>query len=661
MKTDFSFTRIINENGVCTCAVDDADIMNHRSHLSQYNYLCVQLMAKTSSEYNMPGIQLCFAQGEATQQFAFKLLSGYQLTLVFPLKWLHLHIHFLPPAPGVLKGHKLNASDQRLWLPEQTEHILLSYDLKDEIDVFHVFVSDYVPDTGIRSADTLIDASGQYSKKEWYGKTGSEYELIATLHDAYVQAVDSPGRSHNTSLWGGWKNKKFTGTGYFRAQAYDDGWILVDPEGYPFFSHGVCYAWRTGEFTFVDGYEPLYEWLPDRKDALFTNAWTTSNQIDEYFKRYNELDQQDKWMVSFSRANLIRAFGAKWRERYYELTSLRLRRWGINTVGVGVNQYRDERVSDIPSQFKLPYVLTLKNYPRTQNMITNEFPDVFSAEYSVAAEEYADQIRPYLEDQYLVGYFITNEPTWAMRHASPTKNMLISDQSFASKTAYVRYLRNKYGEISNLNEVWDANFSDYSMIEHQSTDIADYNQQAAQDATDFDRILIREYIRIPCEALRQIDAHHMNLGMRYAGSSWLKQNISDGAEYFDVISFNLYREDPFEDIEAIGKAAAKPVMIGEYHFSALDAGLPPTPLSRPSGKQSERGAAYKNYVTRAAQSKYCVGAHYFEYHDQPWLGRFDGENYGIGFVDVCNKPYDKFIEAVSSCEPDLEEIVMRRL
>ena len=34
-----------------------------------------------------------------------------------------------------------------------------------------------------------------------------------------------------------------------------------------------------------------------------------------------------------------------------------------------------------------------------------------------------------------------------------------------------------------------------------------------------------------------------------------------------------------------------------------------------------------------------VGIHYFQWNDQPLTGRFDGENYNIGIIDVLGLPY----------------------
>jgi hypothetical protein len=58
----------------------------------------------------------------------------------------------------------------------------------------------------------------------------------------------------------------------------------------------------------------------------------------------------------------------------------------------------------------------------------------------------------------------------------------------------------------------------------------------------------------------------------------------------------------------------------------------------------------------AAVHPCCIGAHYFTLNDQGYLGRFDGENYQIGLVDVCNRPYDEFISGIIKANDELYEI-----
>ena len=85
-------------------------------------------------------------------------------------------------------------------------------------------------------------------------------------------------------------------------------------------------------------------------------------------------------------------------------------------------------------------------------------------------------------------------------------------------------------------------------------------------------------------------------------------------------------------------------MIGEFHFGALDRGLfhPGLILCE---NQAERAKAYEDYLRGALSNPWIVGAHWFQYQDEATTGRFDGENYQIGFVDVCDRPYPETIEA----------------
>jgi hypothetical protein len=41
-----------------------------------------------------------------------------------------------------------------------------------------------------------------------------------------------------------------------------------------------------------------------------------------------------------------------------------------------------------------------------------------------------------------------------------------------------------------------------------------------------------------------------------------------------------------------------------------------------------------------------VGTHWFQWADQPSTGRFDGENYNIGLVDVTDRPYPDLVAAL---------------
>ena len=40
-----------------------------------------------------------------------------------------------------------------------------------------------------------------------------------------------------------------------------------------------------------------------------------------------------------------------------------------------------------------------------------------------------------------------------------------------------------------------------------------------------------------------------------------------------------------------------------------------------------------------------MGAHWFTLYDESALGRYDGENNNIGFLDMCNRPYEEMSAA----------------
>jgi hypothetical protein len=86
-------------------------------------------------------------------------------------------------------------------------------------------------------------------------------------------------------------------------------------------------------------------------------------------------------------------------------------------------------------------------------------------------------------------------------------------------------------------------------------------------------------------------------------------------------------------------ALGKPALIGEFHFGSTDRGLFWEGLVS-AGRESERGPAYSRYLRTVADNPDFVGAHWFQYIDEPLTGRtLDGENAHVGFVTVADLPY----------------------
>jgi hypothetical protein len=123
-----------------------------------------------------------------------------------------------------------------------------------------------------------------------------------------------------------------------------------------------------------------------------------------------------------------------------------------------------------------------------------------------------------------------------------------------------------------------------------------------------------------------------------------KQIVEIAARHTDVLSFNLYRYT-LEDF-TLPKDIDHPVIIGEFHFGALDRGMLHTGL-RSVKSQDQRAEAYVHYMNAAVTNRLIVGAHWFQLYDEPTAGRFDGENYQTGLISITDTPYDEIIEAVT--------------
>jgi len=62
--------------------------------------------------------------------------------------------------------------------------------------------------------------------------------------------------------------------------------------------------------------------------------------------------------------------------------------------------------------------------------------------------------------------------------------------------------------------------------------------------------------------------------------------------------------------------------------------------------QQERGDAYRYYTENAYSHPGMIGTAYFQWCDQDLTGRFDGENYNCGWVDVTDRPHKYQVEAM---------------
>ena len=165
------------------------------------------------------------------------------------------------------------------------------------------------------------------------------------------------------------------------------------------------------------------------------------------------------------------------------------------------------------------------------------------------------------------------------------------------------------------------------------------------------------YFKACKEAIAAVAPQKLYLGCRFKGLRNSEALWLAAAKWCDVISVNSY----VASVAVFGEgeyAAAKfdrPILHSEFHFGTLHRGMFSAGLCA-VGDQCARGRAYQRVVEGALRHPLFVGSHWFQYRDQPLVGRGDGENYQIGFVDVCDRPYPALIRAVREVGERIYEV-----
>lgn len=347
-------------------------------------------------------------------------------------------------------------------------------------------------------------------------------------------------------------------------------------------------------------------WLVDPDGHLFFSAGMDcvryrdpSPLMPGREKLFVKLPPGAETSVDFYYANARLRYGedtflARWKAKAAE----RLRAWGFNTVG----NWSDAALFEDPP---MPFVTNVRIGRSSKNWVG--FPDVYSPEFARSVEEdAARQCGRFRGEPMLIGYFIGNEPRW------PGRNLIeriLADPEPSETQKFVRGFLREKGDTAAARE---------ALLEAVS----------------------RRYFQLTVDAIRKADPNHLVLGIRWAGSA--PDAVLRANDVFDVFSINIYRfEPPSDQIRRIYALVKRPVMIGEFHFGAAERGLAPSLVMVKD--QTERGVAYQYYVERAASQPMIVGTHYFQLCDQPVTGRFDGENYNLGFVSVTDQPYAELV------------------
>jgi len=404
---------------------------------------------------------------------------------------------------------------------------------------------------------------------------------------------------------------------YFNVTQTHNRWWFLDPDGQRFFSTGVNVVSPGGHYCPDLGTSPYHD-------------------------------------------NIMALYGSE--EAWAEVTLARLREWNFNTLG-GWSSF---------GLFEGEMAYTTILYLSGADWQYGIVPDYWSDEFYERVETNTEACYEHADDPWLVGYFIDNEMRWGpdwRRVADLFADYLGFSADSPGKLVLQDWLMDRYdGDLDAFNEVYGLDLQNWedlqNVLEVSPMPVGD--QQLA-DRREWTRFVADHFFAVTTAAIREKDPNHLIMGARFV--SWVtpRRVVEAAAPYLDVLSINHYMiwpvfeflqgyladameiVDPSDMLVEYYEITGLPILITEFAFRGLDA-VPPSTWPPPwffttADTQRERAAWTVDYVRECIRSRYCVGYHWFDYMDEPALGRFDGEDSNFGLVSEEDVPYDHLVHA----------------
>ncbi|GFE79228.1 hydrolase [Steroidobacter agaridevorans] len=532
----------------------------------------------------------------------------------------------------------------------------------------------------------LVDEFGQNARLQYPTKIHSLQELQQAARTELAQLANSKGPA-GRSRFGGWsEGPKRKATGYFRAEKVDGKWWLIDPEGYLHFSSALAnvrmanldtvtgYDFGSARVRHIDGEELTPEdsadIVPVKGDALNTRflASPLRRQMFEWLPAYDDplgehygyrrtfhmgpLEHGE--IYSFYRANLERRYGesspGSYMRTWRQVTIDRMRDWGFTSLGNWIDPmfYDNEKVPYFANGWIIGNYKTVSS----GSDVWAPMPDPYDPEFVRRARLTIEQVaREVKGSPWCVGVFIDNEKSWGRLDSDRAHFAIALDALSRSaadspaKARFVSILQARYPQVGALNDAWKTDFKSWE----QFAATAKVQTITPAMKSDLSQLLFDfsdRYFRVVHDELAKAMPNHMYMGVRMAEWGMPEETIRAAKKYVDVMSFNNYREAMHPDTWGFLKNLDVPTIIGEFHIgSTADTGLYHPGLVHGTN-QADRARIYQQYMETVIDNPAMVGAHWFQYIDDPVTGRaYDGENYNVGFVTNTDIPYPEMVEA----------------
>jgi hypothetical protein len=504
---------------------------------------------------------------------------------------------------------------------------------------YDVVVSEDVSD--VRKV-VLVDRFGQSTRKSFPGKISSEADLKADVQSekAYYASLKPIATDTYGGIPGSGAKLGLKKTGFFHVERRNEKWYLVDPEGNAFFHLGICVFGGGDDFTYVEGREDQYEWIPPT-----TGLFAATHHEDRYwFPR----------AVSFYRANVIRKYGPFDKDAFARRMIDRVKAMGFNSVGAfspGTDKYPEK---------SFPYVATLPfgwdfapDIPGVRGLF-----DPYDPAVAKKMDEKFQSLAEKADSPLVIGYFLANEQGMEdIPRAIPKLSA-----KHPCKLELVKMLQAKYGQVATFNTAWAAQAASFDALKDAGIPVT--TKAAFADMEAFSEILIDAYYKLVTETFRRYDRNHMLIGNRWQPGTANNEILCRVAgRYMDVISVNYYTDAIDRGLvdRIYHWTGDKPQFWSEFYFtSEKESNV--QGAGQDFDTQADRGRAYRHYIENAAATGYVLGTEWFTLIDQAVTGRFfskyNGERNNTGIFDVADRPYKDMVAEMVQAHREVQDVYL---
>ncbi|MBI1775323.1 MAG: hypothetical protein HYR63_08250 [Proteobacteria bacterium] len=328
-----------------------------------------------------------------------------------------------------------------------------------------------------------------------------------------------------------------------------------------------------------------------------------------------------------------------------------LQGWGFNTSGGW---------SLGPELLKMPFLVNLE----LGRLARFHWFDPFAPETELRMRRLAERlVAPYRGNRLRIGYFSDNEVGW-WRGTLFTFYIQEPPRSLTKQRLIERLVEHYRGDWKRFAEDFlpppgIASFGELLVSEGEPVGL-----KPGGGGIGFVRRWTREvterYYRLAAEAIRAADPEALFFGDRLP-IYYDPEAVAAMAPWVDAIATNYNLDSPdgwlahyfFDGLDAL--SAGRPFMVSEWFFAAREnrSGNVNSGHLMTVATQKERAAGAAAATRRFARLPNLLGLHWFQYHDDPYGGRNDGEDYNFGLVDNDDHAYGELTQALSQANSEL--------